>query len=161
MPALFEAMDLVLTTQRDKLAIQHRITADMREIWAMQPRFERRNGRMPFKLLEHPRFRAAYDFVLLRAASGEIEHEIADWWTTFQEADPDARNQMTLAQKGSGRSGLGNSHSTGNSAGVSMGSSVDPAKRKRRRRRKPEGGAESPAAAATTTPARASAPSGE
>ena len=121
MPALFEAMDIVLDAQKGKLAIQHRITADMREIWALQPRFERRNGRMPFKLLEHPRFRAAYDFVLLRAASGEIEKEIAEWWTRFQEVEADERNQMTLAHK----------------PGPSQGSSLDPAKRKRRRRRRP------------------------
>ena len=129
MPALFEAMGIVIDTQKDKLAIQHRITADMREIWALQPRFERRNGRMPYKLLEHPRFRAAYDFVLLRAASGEIDKELAEWWTIFQEADADARNAMTLAARPSSPGGPG------------MGNPADPTKRKRRRRpRKPATG---------------------
>ncbi len=136
MPALFEAMSIVIDTQKDKLAIQHRITADMREIWALQPRFERRNGRMPYKLLEHPRFRAAYDFVLLRAASGEIDKELAEWWTVFQEADPDARNAMTLAAR-----------STATAGGV-MGNPADPTKRKRRRR--PRKNADAPGEAAAS-----------
>jgi poly(A) polymerase len=96
-PALFEAMNVVLDTQTEKLAIQRRFVADMREIWSVQPRFDRRNGRTPFKLLEHPRFRAAYDFMLLRAESGEIEAEIADWWTRFYDAGAEQRNQMTIA----------------------------------------------------------------
>ena len=132
MPALFEAMTIVIDAQKDKLAIQHRITADMREIWALQPRFERRSGRMPHKLLEHPRFRAAYDFVLLRAASGEIDQEIAEWWSAFIDADPDARNALILAVKAHPGNASG--------AGAGMGNPNDPAKRKRRRRaRRPEG----------------------
>jgi poly(A) polymerase len=67
----------------------------MREIWSVQPRFERMNGRMPFKLLEHPRFRAAYDFMLLRAESGEIDRAIGDWWTRFYDAEADERNELT------------------------------------------------------------------
>ena len=131
MPALFEAMTIVIDAQKDKLAIQHRITADMREIWALQPRFERRTGRMPYKLLEHPRFRAAYDFVLLRAASGEIDKEVAEWWTAFIDAEPDARNALMLSVKAHPGNAAG--------AGASMGNPNDPAKRKRRRRaRRPE-----------------------
>ena len=153
MPALFEAMTIVIDTQRVKLAIQHRITADMREIWALQPRFERRHGKMPYKLLEHPRFRAAYDFVLLRSASGEIEKEIGDWWTAFIDADADTRNNMTLAAKTQaakaqatgGLTGAGRGADGAGSAGTAggrtiMGDPNDPAKRKRRRRaRRPAG----------------------
>jgi poly(A) polymerase len=97
MPALYEAMNVVLDTQTEKLAIQRRFVADMREIWSVQPRFDRMNGRMPFKLLEHPRFRAAYDFMLLRAESGEIERSVGEWWTQFYDANADERNQMTIA----------------------------------------------------------------
>ena len=55
----------------------------MREIWGLQPRFERRSGRSPFRLLEHLRFRAGYDFLLLRAAADEVPAGLADWWTRF------------------------------------------------------------------------------
>jgi poly(A) polymerase len=102
LPALFEAMNEVLDVQCEKLAIQRRFIADMREIWVMQPRFERSvevGGRQAFKLLEHPRFRAAYDFVLLRGESGEIEKSIGEWWTNFIDADPEARNQMTTPKR--------------------------------------------------------------
>jgi poly(A) polymerase len=102
MPALYEAMNVVLDTQTEKLAINRRFVADMREIWSVQPRFERMNGRTPFKLLEHPRFRAAYDFMLLRAESGEIDREIGDWWTRFYDAAADERNEMTIAAPAGG-----------------------------------------------------------
>ena len=56
----------------------------MRDLVMLQPRFERRSGRRALRLLEHPKFRAAYDLLLLRAASGEIDPEIAEWWTRLQ-----------------------------------------------------------------------------
>ena len=64
----------------------------------MQPRFERRIGKSPYKLLEHPRLRAGYDFLLLRCASGEIDSELGEWWTSFMEADTQGREQL-LASK--------------------------------------------------------------
>jgi len=63
----------------------------MREIIGMQPRFERREGRRALRLLAHPRFRAAYDFLLLRAASGEVSDELASWWTEIQGATEEER----------------------------------------------------------------------
>ncbi|MEO8936830.1 MAG: polynucleotide adenylyltransferase PcnB, partial [Burkholderiaceae bacterium] len=93
-PALADAMDVVLDAQTEKLAIQRRYTADMREIWGLQPRLERRVGRAPWRLLEHPRFRAGYDFLLLRAAAGEIDASLADWWTAFIEADAEGRDVL-------------------------------------------------------------------
>ena len=93
-PALHLAADDVLDSQTEKLALQRRIATDMRDIWAMQPRFLRRVGRSPYKLLEHPRLRAGYDFLLLRCASGEIETELGDWWTEFMQADSSARDNM-------------------------------------------------------------------
>jgi len=56
----------------------------------MQARFSQTRGKRPLKLLSHPRFRAAYDFMLLRAASGEADPELAAWWTEFQEGNADA-----------------------------------------------------------------------
>jgi poly(A) polymerase len=97
-PALHLAADDVLNTQTEKLALQRKIASDMRDIWAMQPRFERRIGKSPYKLLEHLRLRAGYDFLLLRCASGEIDKEIGEWWTAFMDADGPGREAL-LAQK--------------------------------------------------------------
>jgi poly(A) polymerase len=110
-PALENAMDEVLDTQCAKLAITRKLTATMREVWAMQPRFENRSGQRAFRLLEAPRFRMAYDFLALRAASGEVPAELEAWWRAFQSADADTRNAMLLPDTG-------------------------PRKRRRRRRRK-------------------------
>jgi poly(A) polymerase len=97
-PALHLAADDVLNAQTEKLALQRKIASDMRDIWAMQPRFERRTGKSPYKLLEHLRLRAGYDFLLLRCESGEIDREIGEWWTAFMEADGSGREEL-LAQK--------------------------------------------------------------
>ena len=90
-PALHMAIDSVVDEQCSKLAIQKRIVADMREIWALQPRFERRSGGSPQRLIEHVRFRAGYDFMLLRCESGEALAELGSWWTSFIEGDGSAR----------------------------------------------------------------------
>jgi poly(A) polymerase len=97
MPALMEAMDEVLDTQERRLAIPRRYGANIKEIWSMQPRFGFRAGSRPFRLIEHPRFRAAYDFMLLRAESGEIDIEFAHWWEKFQHASNNERQQMLVA----------------------------------------------------------------
>jgi poly(A) polymerase len=98
-PALFQAMDTVLDVQGEKLAITRRIAGDIKEIWLLQPRFDQRAGKRPYGLLEQPRFRAGYDFLLLRAESGEAEQELADWWTRFQNADGEERAQMLLPEQ--------------------------------------------------------------
>jgi poly(A) polymerase len=103
-PALFKAMDEVLDIQTDKLAIPRRFTAVMKEIWALQPRFEQRSGRRPFALLTHEKFRAGYDFLALRSSSGEAPAELADWWERFQRAGEGERASMLLApQPGEGK----------------------------------------------------------
>jgi poly(A) polymerase len=93
-PALHLAADDVLDNQTDSLALQRRIATDMRDIWAMQPRFERRTGKAPYKLLEHPRFRAGFDFLLLRCESGELDAELGNWWATFYGADVNERERL-------------------------------------------------------------------
>ena len=115
--AMYQAMDQVIQTQAEKLAIPRRYGGDMKEIWALQPRFLQRGGRRPYRLLENPRFRAGYDFLLLRCASGEVDAAIGEWWTRFQHADETERAAM-LAQ------------------------GDEPAKRKRRRRRRRPAAAE-------------------
>lgn len=102
-PALHLAADDVLNTQTDALAIQRKIGSDMRDIWAMQPRFDKRIGKTPYKMLEHPRLRAGYDFLLLRCASGEIDAEIGEWWTAFIAADGAERERLlTIKPKAEG-----------------------------------------------------------
>ncbi len=116
MPALFLAMDEVLDVQAEKLAITRRIAGDIKDIWALQPRFEQRSGKRPYGVLEQPRFRAGYDFLLLRAESGEVDGELEQWWTDFMNADGDARAAMLLPPK------------------------ADETKKRRRRKRKPADG---------------------
>ncbi|HPX89261.1 MAG TPA: polynucleotide adenylyltransferase PcnB [Methylophilaceae bacterium] len=96
-PALYMAMNEVIASQAEKLAIHNRYTATMKEIWAMQPRFEQRAGKRPFSLLTHPRYRAGYDFLLLRCESGELPMELGEWWTAFANAEGEARTAMLQA----------------------------------------------------------------
>lgn len=113
-PALHLAADDVLSTQTEKLALQRRIASDMRDIWAMQPRFERRTGKSPYKLLENTRMRAGYDFLLLRCESGEIDAELGEWWTAFIDADTAGREALIASKpKSSTASGTGKKRSRG------------------------------------------------
>jgi poly(A) polymerase len=96
LPALMEAMDEILAEQENQLAIPRRYEGNIKEIWAMQPRFQQRAGVRPFRLLEQARFRAAYDFLLLRCESGELAADLGDWWTRFQEADHHEREAMLV-----------------------------------------------------------------
>ena len=98
-PALHLAADDVLDSQTEQLALQRKIASDMRDIWSMQPRFERRNGKAPYKLLEHLRFRAGYDFLLLRCESGEIDMELGEWWTAFYEGDATERENLLTSER--------------------------------------------------------------
>jgi len=124
-PALHRAMDDVLDTQTGKLAIQKRFVADMKEIWSMQPRLEKRSGRSALKLLEHQRFRAGYDFMVLRCESGELDPAVSEWWTEFIEADPDAREVLLTQSTREGaprrRRRRGGNPARGRSAGEGSG----------------------------------------
>jgi poly(A) polymerase len=93
-PALDTAIDDVLALQTEKLAIQRRFASDMREIWMLQPRFERRVGRSPFRMLELPRLRAGYDFLMLRCAAEEADVALGEWWTRFLDSDEATREQL-------------------------------------------------------------------
>ena len=102
-PALFEAMDKVLDEQAKRIAVPRRFEATIKEIWSLQPRFEQRAGQRPFRLLEHPRYRAGRDFLELRCKSGEIEGELAglaDWWDRFADAGHDEREAMLRPDEG-------------------------------------------------------------
>jgi poly(A) polymerase len=91
---LLEAIDRVASRQLRRIAIPKRFSLPMRELMMLQTRFERRSGRRALRLLEHPRFRAAYDFLLLRADAGEVDRELADWWARLQDASADQRVAM-------------------------------------------------------------------
>jgi poly(A) polymerase len=85
----------VAARQQSRVAIPKRFSLPMREVWEMQPRLEQRQGTRPHRLIGHPRFRAAYDFLVLRAAAGEAEAELAEWWTQFQGGSTQDRTRMT------------------------------------------------------------------
>lgn len=93
-PALHTAMEQVLDEQRETITLPQRFAGITREIWLMQPRFEVRTSSSALRMVEQPRFRAAYDFLLLRAAAGECDQELADWWTHFIESDPAIRAEL-------------------------------------------------------------------
>ena len=90
-----EAANEVITRQIRLTAMPRYITTAIRELWNLQPKFNARIGSKPMRLLEHPRFRAAYDFLLLRSETGGAESELAEWWTTFQTANESERRKMT------------------------------------------------------------------
>jgi poly(A) polymerase len=93
--AMFQASGELAGRHQPLVAIPKRFALPMREIWALQPRLEQKEGKRPYRLLSHPRFRTAYDFLLLRAEAGEVEPDLAEWWTRFQEANGRARAEMT------------------------------------------------------------------
>ncbi len=97
--ALQAAGNWIVNAQASHTAIPKRFSLPMREIWSLQPRFEQRSGRRPLRLVSHPRFRAAYDFLLLRGESGEVDLELCQWWTDFQEQPGEAREAMLAPEK--------------------------------------------------------------
>lgn len=86
--ALVAASDAVVRSQLDRVAIPKRFSLPLREMHAMQPRLERPGGKRGLRLLSHPRFRAAYDFLLLRAHVGDADPDTAAWWTRAQVEHP-------------------------------------------------------------------------
>lgn len=115
-PAMQRAAGEVLAEQTQTVAIPKRFSMVTRDIWTMQPRLLRRQGKRALSLLLHPKFRAGYDFLALRAQSGEPLQELVDWWTTFQQVPAAKQSEMVLA--------------LGNTAGAGK-------RKPRRRRRKP------------------------
>ncbi|MEX1196608.1 MAG: polynucleotide adenylyltransferase PcnB [Pseudohongiellaceae bacterium] len=103
-PVLQEAANEVVTAQLQYTAIPRRFTAMMREIWDLQWRLMPTTPRRTRGAFEHPRFRAAYDFLVLREEAGEQTHGQGQWWTEFQRADEERQNQL-LADLQSNREG--------------------------------------------------------
>ncbi len=83
-PAINQAATEIFAEQIKTVSIPKRFSVMTREIWGLQARFHYTRGKRPARLLEHPRFRAAYDFLLLRQQNGEVDAELTDWWTAYQ-----------------------------------------------------------------------------
>ncbi len=93
-PALIAAMNEVQDSLDKRFSVPKRFSTMMREIWLLQAQFEARVGNRPYRLLAQERFRAAYDFMLIRVQTGELPEELASWWTQFQHANDDEKAQM-------------------------------------------------------------------
>ena len=89
-----DAIDDVFHARIGDVSGGGKLAGDMREIWVMQPRFEKRVGSAPFGLVEQARFRAAFDFMRLRADIGEVDEALADWWQEFSMADDTLRQDL-------------------------------------------------------------------
>lgn len=87
-PAILRAADEVVVQQLTHTSLPKRFSIPMREIWAMQPRLERYEGKRALRLMESARFRAGYDFLLLRSEVSPELVERAQWWTDIQETHP-------------------------------------------------------------------------
>jgi len=96
-PALQDAIEDVFNARIGDVSGRGKLAGDMREIWLMQPRFEKRTGSAAFGLVDQPRFRAAFDFMRLRADAGEVDEVLADWWQEFSMASDEMRQDMVDA----------------------------------------------------------------
>jgi poly(A) polymerase len=93
--AILDACDQAMREAQSRIAIPRRFALGVREMFALQPRLEHPRGRRALRVLEHPRFRASYDLLLLRAQLGMAQQDMADWWTRLQEASDQEREAMT------------------------------------------------------------------
>jgi poly(A) polymerase len=100
--AMQEALNRITAEQTARIAIPRRFSVPMREILVLQRRFHDRRGARAARLLEHKRFRAAYDFLVLRGECGEVDSEVVQWWTEIQEQSPEVRSDSTGAKRSRG-----------------------------------------------------------
>ena len=94
MPALQAAVDATFDARIGDISGRGKLAADMREIWQMQPRFDKRTGSSPVAMLEQPRFRAAFDFMRLRADAGEVPEELVQWWEDYSLGNDERRREL-------------------------------------------------------------------
>ena len=92
--AFQQAASQIISQQVKSTAFPKHIGVAMRDVWGLQARFNNRSGSRAYRLLGHPKFRAAYDFMLLRAETGGAEPELASWWTDFQFASEAEQKKM-------------------------------------------------------------------
>ncbi|WP_296247957.1 polynucleotide adenylyltransferase PcnB [Pseudomonas sp. UBA4194] len=104
-PAMQEAAHELIAEQCQRIAIPKRFTIPIREIWDMQERLPRRSGKRADLLLDNPRFRAGYDFLLLREKAGEETDGLGEWWTDYQDANDSERREMIAELGGKDETG--------------------------------------------------------
>ncbi len=160
-PALQQAIEAAFDARIGDISGRGKLAADMREIWLMQPRFERRTPSSALSLVEQVRFRAGFDFLRLRADSGEVDADLARWWEEFSTANEavredlltEARVQDQARRAAGGASAPARVQAAEGAEGAegdaALAGAPAPAARKRRRRRKPAGDR----SAATSAPA--------
>jgi poly(A) polymerase len=136
--ALLLAADEITDAQQRHVSIPRRITMPMKELMVMQLRLQRTRGRRVLGMLGHARFRAAYDFLLLRARTGDADPALAEFWTELQGLDATAREAVVDA---GGRRPKPELPDAGEPASEPAGPASKPRRRRRPRRRKPGGGA--------------------
>ncbi len=90
-----DAASEIIASQIRSTALPRHISMAMREVWNLQPKFNARIGSKPSRLIGHPRFRAGYDFLLLRSETGGADPELAEWWTKYQHASENEQRKMT------------------------------------------------------------------
>jgi poly(A) polymerase len=129
---ILDACDLAARQAQTNVAIPKRFSLGVREMFGLQPRLEHPRGRRALRVLEHPRFRAAYDLLLLRAQYGLASNEMAQWWTRIQEVSLEERGQMADSLTGQAQRNDGPPRSNNSGGGNGSG-------RRRRRRRRPSG----------------------
>jgi poly(A) polymerase len=93
-PAMQNAAQQVISRQLHHTSIPKRFGLPMRDIWELQERLAKRQGKRAFQTREHPRFRAAYDLLLLREQAGEIPQGLGEWWTAFQAGDEHEQRRL-------------------------------------------------------------------
>jgi poly(A) polymerase len=160
--ALQEAIDAAFDARIGDISGRGKLAADMREIWMMQPRFDKRVGSGPLTLVEQPRFRAGFDFLRLRAQVGEVDTALSQWWEDFSTAEPAERQalmEQARKEQGPKRARAPRKPRRDEDAGTTLPEATAseatdavagdeapegaeaPARKRRRRRRKPAGGA--------------------
>ena len=170
--ALQQAVDAVFDARIGDISGRGKLAADMRDIWLMQPRFDKRSGTSVYTMVEQPRFRAGFDFLRLRADAGEIDPALARWWEDFSMADADQRARLIDAARGTDVARRGGAQAGSTARGVAAAQAVSATdagetddadadadapdlagdataapRKRRRRRRRPADGASAPTAA--------------
>jgi poly(A) polymerase len=90
----FRSMDRVLRRQQKITAIPRKFHTYIKDIWVLQLKLQSRIGKQPYKTLKHPRFRAAYDFLLIRERASDNRNTLGDWWTNFQKNDDQIKKSL-------------------------------------------------------------------
>ena len=138
MAALHAASTEVLDTQTQQLSIQRRFQNDMHDLWMLQGKLERRTGKSAYAVIHHPRYRAAYDFMLLRSMTGHVPVEQVTWWERFAEGDDESRAVLVAeAQTDARRTGDAARQGSKRRQDAGVDGAPEGGEEKKRRRRRP------------------------